>query len=544
MKRALKWFAASTLAGMIYSVFLWGFGVYDDAYITFRYARNVAAGLGPVYNAGERVEGCTTFLQMMILAPFIRLGADPRFVSVALSILALALIVAMGVWLLGRIYDGEKLRLASFAYGFFIMTNPGMILWTISGMETILYSVALAAVALSLWRDLEKDKAPVAAALACVVAALIRPDGVVIAGFLTLAIFWKTKNQRWKNALIFSLIFGILYGVYFAWRFHYYGWFYPNTYYAKVGGFKPIIVIRGMEYWIKSIFSGAMPLIPLLMLVFRKKLGLKLGLLEIILVAVIAAQSFQSIMSGGDFMPFYRFMIPVWPLLALLALSLTQRIAWGDSKGFFGRLAGRMHRRRGIAIAVLIINASTIFMGLSSVKAFTGAVACRAWEKNARILSAIVPPDSLIAATAIGAFGWYIDGPLIDLLGLTDETIAHTKTRTRLKSPRGHERYNTKYVLKRRPDFILFCVQTAKTPFKECGEIGKVLPVPAYRDMVKNAQFLSLYRYANHKIDGGYIATFIRRSRLGKPGFEGWFVTADAPKTPTDAQWLDKKKKK
>ena len=178
------------------------------------------------------------------------------------------------------------------------------------------------------------------------------------------------------------------------------------------------------------------------------------------------------------------------------------------------------------------------------MKAFTGAVACRAWEKNARILSAIVPPDSLIAATAIGAFGWYIDGPLIDLLGLTDETIAHTKTRTRLKSPRGHERYNTKYVLKRRPDFILFCVQTAKTPFKECGEIGKVLPVPAYRDMVKNAQFLSLYRYANHKIDGGYIATFIRRSRLGKPGFEGWFVTADAPKTPTDAQWLDKKKKK
>jgi len=32
----------------------------DDAYITFRYAQNLAAGLGFVYNAGERVLGTTT----------------------------------------------------------------------------------------------------------------------------------------------------------------------------------------------------------------------------------------------------------------------------------------------------------------------------------------------------------------------------------------------------------------------------------------------------------------------------------------------------
>src|SRR5439155_3954388 len=33
--------------------------VCDDAYITFRYASNLAHGLGPVWNAGERVEGYT-----------------------------------------------------------------------------------------------------------------------------------------------------------------------------------------------------------------------------------------------------------------------------------------------------------------------------------------------------------------------------------------------------------------------------------------------------------------------------------------------------
>ena len=37
----------------------------DDAYITFRYSRNLAEGLGPVWNAGDPVEGYTNFLWML-----------------------------------------------------------------------------------------------------------------------------------------------------------------------------------------------------------------------------------------------------------------------------------------------------------------------------------------------------------------------------------------------------------------------------------------------------------------------------------------------
>ncbi len=545
MTRTRKWFAAAVVAGLIYSIFLWGMGNYDDAFITYRYARNMAEGNGPIFNPGERVEGCTTFLQMTALAPFIRLGADPRYVSMAIAVLALALIVAMGVWLIERIYyGGEKTDLAAWAYGLFVLTSPGMIQWTISGMETIWYGAAVTAAALLLWRDVEKDKPPVWAALACVVAALTRPDGVMIAAFCGLAILWSGNRKRWKNAIVFGAVFWILYGAYFAWRFHYYGWLYPNTYYAKVGGVKPITLIRGAKYWIKSVAFGAMPLIPVVMIIRRKKLGLTFNNLEKILVSLFAAQSLQSIMGGGDFMPYYRFMVPAWPVAALLALSLARKIKWDEIKNFIGKIAAAMHTRRNVVIGVLILNASTILLGFSGIKAFTGAVACRAWEKQALILKDIIPPDSLTAATAIGEYGWYIDGPMIDLLGLTDETIAHTKIRTKFKSPRGHEKYNSKYVLKRKPDFIFFCVQTAKKPFDECGELGKVLPLPAYQDMVKNSQFLSQYRYANHEYKKGYIATFIRRDKIGAPGFEGWFVTADAPRIPTGGKWLDKTKKK
>src|SRR4051812_8768436 len=42
----------------------------DDAYISFRYARNFAHGDGLVYNLGERVEGYTNFLWTVILGLF------------------------------------------------------------------------------------------------------------------------------------------------------------------------------------------------------------------------------------------------------------------------------------------------------------------------------------------------------------------------------------------------------------------------------------------------------------------------------------------
>src|SRR5690242_17979411 len=38
-----------------------------DAFISMRYARNLALGHGPVFNPGERVEGYTNFLWTLIL---------------------------------------------------------------------------------------------------------------------------------------------------------------------------------------------------------------------------------------------------------------------------------------------------------------------------------------------------------------------------------------------------------------------------------------------------------------------------------------------
>src|SRR5262245_7250535 len=75
--------------------------VSDDAYISFRYARNLAEHGQLVFNLGERVEGYTNFLWTLLLAGGIKLGVSPvvasRFLGVAFAVGTLAVAVRLAL---------------------------------------------------------------------------------------------------------------------------------------------------------------------------------------------------------------------------------------------------------------------------------------------------------------------------------------------------------------------------------------------------------------------------------------------------------------
>ena len=74
----LPWLA---LLGWLTSV---GWFITDDAFISFRYVRNLLEGHGLVFNPGEYVEGYTNFLWILELAAIWRvLGIRPEHVAVA-----------------------------------------------------------------------------------------------------------------------------------------------------------------------------------------------------------------------------------------------------------------------------------------------------------------------------------------------------------------------------------------------------------------------------------------------------------------------------
>ena len=74
----------------------------DDAFITFRYARHLVAGHGPVFNPGEYVEGYTNFLWMLIMASGLCVGLDPVGFAPVLGVASGAATLWLLAWFRAR----------------------------------------------------------------------------------------------------------------------------------------------------------------------------------------------------------------------------------------------------------------------------------------------------------------------------------------------------------------------------------------------------------------------------------------------------------
>ena len=153
----------------------------DDAFITYRYARNILAGEGFVYNPGEQVLGTTTPLYTLTLVALGTLtgGTEANFPMIALSINALAdALTALLLWKLG-----ERLgyKIAGAAAALVWASAPFSVTFAIGGLETSLY-VLLLTTAVYTHISARHKLAAFLAALSL----LTRPDALILLGPLAL----------------------------------------------------------------------------------------------------------------------------------------------------------------------------------------------------------------------------------------------------------------------------------------------------------------------------------------------------------------------
>lgn len=157
----------------------------DDAYITFRYARNLADGHGLVYNAGEHVLGTTTPLWALLLTPFQAAGVSLPAVALVLALLfdvASALLLRS---LLDRLGYGRAVAFGA-AIGFLAFAD--FLGLTRSGMETSLFVMLV----LATLERLAADR-PAAAVWAACAAVLARPEGLLA---LAIVAAWCALGRR------------------------------------------------------------------------------------------------------------------------------------------------------------------------------------------------------------------------------------------------------------------------------------------------------------------------------------------------------------
>ncbi|NMB53727.1 MAG: hypothetical protein GYA15_03420 [Leptolinea sp.] len=210
----------------------------EDAAMLMRYSQHLAQGHGIVWNIGQPpVDGATDFLFMLTLAGLYALGGGLESSVLwlgGISHLMTVLLVYVGI---RRFFKGGIL--AALISAVFLLCGPGL-RYVEAGFGTTFFALFCALSWLAGRYALEKPGSTGRAlsfAVSCLLMGLIRPEGVLIAGFMLLGIIAK---NGWKKSArlttIFAGVFLLLGGAYFLWRWNYFGYPLPNPFYKKGGG--------------------------------------------------------------------------------------------------------------------------------------------------------------------------------------------------------------------------------------------------------------------------------------------------------------------
>lgn len=147
----------------------------DDAYITFRYARNLLAGHGIVYNPGEPVFGASTpgFALLLAGLGFFLGGPSAPFPEIACALSAL--LDGLTCWALIKIGESLEVRPAGVAAALVWSIAPWSVTFAVGGMETSLL-VSLSCLTILFFIQKRDSAAAIAGGLTL----LARPDALIL----------------------------------------------------------------------------------------------------------------------------------------------------------------------------------------------------------------------------------------------------------------------------------------------------------------------------------------------------------------------------
>jgi len=468
-------FLGVLVAGIVSRVRYFDASIHDDAFISFRYARNLLRGAGLVMNPGERIEGYTNFLWTLVHAPIIAMGLDPAFMAQVLgAVLSLALIAGVYGFSECRLGGGWPALVAPV----YLSWNQGFVLESLSGLETM----AFATLVFASWAAFLEERRgsrlrPGFWAVPCGIATLVRPEGALVfallVGWSLIGVARGEPASRLRGAV---LMYAMLVVPFLIWRAAYYESWLPNTFYTKVG-YTSAQVARGWRFlknnfvysttaavvWTAVGFTIAGCLRPVRaasvppasatrwLAARPRDEALALALL------LAAFYCLYVMLVGGDYEPTNRFQIPVLPLVYLLFQEGLRTFT----------LLVRSWLRVAAELATVLAVAASIACFWVSRQHFDHIMTQRRWPEARRNhhvqlrgvgtwLHDHMPPNTMIAVSSIGALSWFADRPILDMMGLTDRHIGRRRMPDMGKGPPGHEKGDGAYVLGRRPDVILF----------------------------------------------------------------------------------------
>lgn len=415
----IRWSMAGLLAGIVVLGYLAvsarvrgpGFPL-DDAWIHQTYARNLARGLGWVYQQGQPSGGSTSPLWTILLVPGQIFGFAP---VIWVSLLGVAGLAASAITASNWMATGFGLpaRFANVA-GLALLLEWHLVWAALSGMETLLAALLPL---VFFWLAADRSRGPFVLGLVIGVGVWIRPDllslGVAAAWLWAFGQLPAKRSLRWLLVLGAGLTLTAL--PYLLLQEGLAGRPWPSTLYAKQAEYA---ALRQVPLAARLFGQLAPPLIGALILltpgiawwaldVLRRRDWAELApLIWVLTYAGAFALRLPVEYQHG------RYSMPLIPVLFVLGMI-----------GFHRGLSLRRQQRwvwvltRAWAASLALVAAAFLAIG---ARAYSQDVAIIETEmvQTAQWLRQNTESDALVAAHDIGAIGYFADRRILDMAGL------------------------------------------------------------------------------------------------------------------------------
>lgn len=249
MNPEVRWFDSLFVLIFVYLFILqiqaiWPFTI-DDMFISLRYAKNWAAGDGLLWNIhSPPVEGYSNFSFVVLGAISLLFHLDPVIFLKIAGIVGL-FFTCFFIYLICRFWFDWRQSLIPCMV---VLSYKGQIIWAVSGLETTVYQALLCGTVYFSFRGLGYHFFPntrgtpkilsfLGAGFLLSLAGLTRPEtpAFMLLFFILLCCDRPETGRAVyrQGMLLFTLPLLFVFVPYFLWRWHYYGFLFPNSVYCK-----------------------------------------------------------------------------------------------------------------------------------------------------------------------------------------------------------------------------------------------------------------------------------------------------------------------
>jgi len=410
--KVFNW-APVILVGFLATGIFIGFSqwVYDDPFITYRYARNLLNGLGFVYNPGERILSTTTPLFTLILA-IIGLGVpDLHLLAIILGIVSLA-IGGLFIFDLARTWNSPIVGWT----GILLYPTFPLLVSTLGSETSIYLALCLGSFAFYARKKL------ITSGIFIALATLARPDGIIILGILGLDYLFRRKRPvPWKPL---SIVFVILISwVVFAW--FYFGSPLPVTLAAKQGqgsmaisqGFPRglLTVIRGYGAWFY--IEVFLALLGVFLTVWKKRQW------GVILIWPVVYFASYSILGVSRYFWYYAPLVPGFIIAVGLGLTAVAELIKSADRNIV----------RVFRLDIVIPSVFLIFLLFSNGRSLWRMRTLNdprysIYRAAGEWLNENTLPGEEVGALEVGIIGFFANRPMVDFAGLIQPKVAEQFT--------------------------------------------------------------------------------------------------------------------